>query len=92
VLVAVALIAALAPGRRHGPEAASGVQRRQADQSATTFGDVVVTARRREEAVRDVPSTITAIGIGPTGAKGPIEGVGDLLADRARRALQRPAE
>jgi iron complex outermembrane receptor protein len=41
-------------------QTASCSGRRQGDQSATSLGDVVVTARRREEAVRDVPSTITA--------------------------------
>src|SRR5690606_28184172 len=43
------------------------------------LGDVVVTARRREEAVRDVPSTITALGAEQLEQKSPIEGVGDLL-------------
>src|SRR5690606_16170015 len=51
-----------------------------ADQaSATNVGDVVVTARRREEAVRDVPSTITALSGEQLEKKSPIEGVGDLL-------------
>jgi iron complex outermembrane receptor protein len=40
---------------------------------------VVVTARRREEAVRDVPSTITAISADQLEAKGPIASVADLL-------------
>jgi iron complex outermembrane receptor protein len=77
---AVALIAAMAPGAvmaqtASAPTDVSG----KADQSAITVGDVVVTARRREEAVRDVPTTITALGIDQLEAKGPIEGVGDLL-------------
>lgn len=51
-----------------------------ADQTAATnVGDVVVTARRREEAVRDVPSTITALSGEQLEKKSPIEGVGDLL-------------
>ncbi|NBB15147.1 TonB-dependent receptor [Caulobacter sp. SLTY] len=45
----------------------------------TDVGAVVVTARRREEAVRDVPSTITALSAEQLEAKSPIEGVGDLL-------------
>jgi iron complex outermembrane receptor protein len=81
---AAALLAAAFPGvvtaqtRDAAPEPrpAAGA----GDQSVTSLGDVVVTARRREEAVRDVPSTITAIGAGQLEAKGPIEGSGDLLA------------
>ena len=69
----VALIAAMAPGAVMAQAADSS------DQSVTTVGDVVVTARRREEAVRDVPTTITALGIDQLEAKSPIEGVGDLL-------------
>jgi iron complex outermembrane receptor protein len=78
---AAALIAALTPGgvmaqtRDTVPTPGDS----KADQSATALGDVVVTARRREEAVRDVPSTITALGVDQLEAKSPIEGVADLL-------------
>jgi iron complex outermembrane receptor protein len=73
---AAALIAAAFPGAvmaQARDTAGSG------DQSVTSLGDVVVTARRREEAVRDVPTTITAIGADQLEAKGPIEGSADLL-------------
>lgn len=42
-------------------------------------GDIVVTARRREESIRDVPGTISAITADQLEAKGPIAGTGDLL-------------
>lgn len=72
----VALIAAMAPEAVMAQAAdAAG----KSDQAVTTVGDVVVTARRREEAVRDVPTTITALGVDQLEAKSPIEGVGDLL-------------
>jgi iron complex outermembrane receptor protein len=50
-----------------------------AEESEEDIARVIVTARRREEAVRDVPSTITAISVEQLEAKSPIEGVGDLL-------------
>jgi iron complex outermembrane receptor protein len=76
-----ALIAAMVPGAVMAQTAAPAPASRAAaqDQSTTSVGDVVVTARRREEAVRDVPSTITAQGAEQLEQKSPIEGVGDLL-------------
>jgi iron complex outermembrane receptor protein len=78
-----ALIAALVPGvgvaQSRDTAAAPPSAEASQDQSAVNVGDVVVTARRREEAVRDVPSTITALGVEQLRAKSPIEGVGDLL-------------
>lgn len=50
------------------------------DYAPTQVGDVVVTARRREEAIRDVPGTITAVTSDQLEARGPVEGTGDLLA------------
>ncbi|WP_116811635.1 TonB-dependent receptor [Steroidobacter cummioxidans] len=41
---------------------------------------VVVTARRREEDIRDVPGTISAVTAEQLEAKGPIAGSGDLLS------------
>lgn len=77
-----ALIAAMAPGvviaQTYDSAPAQPVANAQLDQAASV-GDVVVTARRREEAVRDVPSTITALGAEQLEKKSPIEGVGDLL-------------
>lgn len=42
-------------------------------------GDVVVTARKREETLKDVPSTISAVTNEQLEAKGPVVGTGDLL-------------
>jgi len=78
-----ALIAAMVPGAVWAQTQGSEQARPAADapqETATNLGDVVVTARRREEAVRDVPSTITALSGDQLEAKSPIEGVGDLLA------------
>jgi iron complex outermembrane receptor protein len=72
-----ALIAAMVPGVVLAQTAAA--PRPEAQDQATNVGDVVVTARRREEAVRDVPSTITALGAEQLEQKSPIEGVADLL-------------
>ncbi len=40
---------------------------------------IVVTARRREESIRDVPGTISAVTADQLESKGPIAGSGDLL-------------
>src|SRR5262245_27718768 len=40
---------------------------------------IVVTARRREESIRDVPGTISAVTAEQLESKGPIAGSGDLL-------------
>ncbi|NEX91768.1 TonB-dependent receptor plug domain-containing protein [Caulobacter sp. 17J65-9] len=79
----VALIAAMSPGvvmaqAQSAGSTAADTAATDKDK-ATELGDVVVTARRREEAVRDVPSTITAMSAEQLEAKSPIEGVGDLL-------------
>ncbi|WP_164153285.1 TonB-dependent receptor plug domain-containing protein, partial [Stenotrophomonas maltophilia] len=42
--------------------------------------DIIVTARRREESIRDVPGTINAVTGDQLDAKGPIVGSGDLLS------------
>ena len=42
-------------------------------------GDVVVTARRRAESIRDVPATISAVTGDQLAAKGPVVGTSDLL-------------
>ncbi|TNE63607.1 MAG: TonB-dependent receptor [Alphaproteobacteria bacterium] len=51
----------------------------QDDSDLTVISEIIVTARKREESVRDVPTTITALTGDQLEAKGPIEGVGDLL-------------
>jgi iron complex outermembrane receptor protein len=43
-------------------------------------GDVVVTARRREESIRDVPATISAVTADQLAARGPVVGTSDLLS------------
>jgi len=45
----------------------------------TIEADVVVTARRREESIRDVPGTISAVTADQLESKGPVAGSGDLL-------------
>ena len=42
--------------------------------------EIVVTARLREESIRDVPGTISAVTVDQLEAKGPIAGTGDLLS------------
>lgn len=50
-----------------------------ADDSKGELTEIVVTARRREENIRDVPGTISAVTAEQLEAKGPIAGTGDLL-------------
>ena len=42
-------------------------------------GDVIVTARRREESIRDVPGTLSAVTADQLAAKGPVVSTTDLL-------------
>ncbi|MFV3078039.1 TonB-dependent receptor [Niveispirillum fermenti] len=44
-----------------------------------SLSEIIVTARKREETLRDIPSTITAQTADQLEAKGPVTGVGDLL-------------
>ncbi|MGQ3112028.1 MAG: TonB-dependent receptor, partial [Brevundimonas sp.] len=74
-----ALIAVAAPGLVWAQTTTQTPPATEQQGPATRVGDVVVTARRREEAVRDVPSTITALSAENLEQKSPIEGVGDLL-------------
>ncbi|GAA0637060.1 TonB-dependent receptor [Brevundimonas lenta] len=71
----------MGPGVAMAQTSGSDPARQAADEqtAATQLGDVVVTARRREEAIRDVPATITALTDEQLEAKGPVEGTGDLL-------------
>ncbi|MEZ0244639.1 MAG: TonB-dependent receptor plug domain-containing protein, partial [Sphingomonas sp.] len=62
-------------------DTAAPASTQQSDEDATPKrdGDIVVTARRREESIRDVPGTITAVTGDQLEAKGPVAGTGDLL-------------
>jgi iron complex outermembrane recepter protein len=79
---AAALMAAAFPGvaiAQTTEQAAPPTSTQATPQDPDDISRVIVTARRREEAVRDVPTTITAISSEQLEAKSPIEGVGDLL-------------
>jgi iron complex outermembrane receptor protein len=52
----------------------------QADGTTSELREIVVTARRREESIRDVPGTISAVTAEDLEAKGPVAGSGDLLS------------
>lgn len=52
----------------------------EAQAAPADSGDIVVTARRREESIRDVPGTISAVTEEQLAAKGPVTGGTDLLA------------
>ncbi|MET0536161.1 MAG: TonB-dependent receptor, partial [Steroidobacter sp.] len=49
------------------------------DTRAEELEAVIVTARRREESIRDVPGTIAAVTADQLESKGPVAGSGDLL-------------
>lgn len=52
----------------------------QGDATVRRQDEIVVTARRREENIRDVPGTISAVTADQLEAKGPVVGSGDLLS------------
>jgi iron complex outermembrane receptor protein len=72
-LAAIILGALAAPGTAFAQDA----QRQSVEADGTTLGDVVVTARRREERLQDVPVAVTALS-GETLAKRGIVSVQDL--------------
>src|ERR1700761_6784406 len=45
----------------------------------TSTGDIVVTARKTEEKLRDVPGTIQAVSAQTLDQTGPLDGTGDLV-------------
>ena len=51
----------------------------EAQENVKKLDGIVVTARKREESIRDVPSTISALSSEDLEKAGPVEGVGDML-------------
>lgn len=68
-------------GSEETTPAASGTAapKKAAETKSEGLEAVIVTARRREESIRDVPGTIAAVTADQLQAKGPIAGAGDLL-------------
>jgi iron complex outermembrane receptor protein len=60
------------------PEAASTASPEVAS-AAGGEGDIIVTARRREESIRDVPGTLSAVTADQLASKGPVVSTTDLL-------------
>ena len=74
------------------PAAAQAVDTAAQSQAATpnsapAVEEVIVTARKQSERLRDIPATISAVTAAQLQATGPVNGTGDLL--RTRRPLQR---
>lgn len=83
-LASTALVAlfATAPAPAQAQNSAPAAGETEADRSADGSqqqGDIIVTARKREEAIREVPGTITAVTSDQLEAKGPTVNTGDLL-------------
>jgi iron complex outermembrane receptor protein len=79
VLSAALLAAAAAeaqPASRGGDSSAQG----RSSDNAPTVGEVIVTATKREERLRDVPTTVSVVTGAQLRAQGPISGTGDILA------------
>lgn len=70
--VTTPVLAQTASGNSQNSETASSA-------NAEVLEAIVVTARRREESIRDVPGTISAVTAEQLESKGPIAGSGDLL-------------
>lgn len=80
---ALLALAIAMPAMAHAQEADQA--KPAADESADAAvdesdGAIVVTARKREESIRDVPGTINAVTTEQLEAKGPVTGGGDLLS------------
>jgi iron complex outermembrane receptor protein len=66
-----------APAPQGGGAAASPSS--DAANAGTVTGEIVVTARKTEEKLRDIPATISAVSASSIAAQGPVVGTGDLL-------------
>ena len=76
-LALVAATPALSQTSSYGSQAADALA--QSGANVEVLEAIVVTARRREESIRDVPGTISAVTADQLEAKGPVAGSGDLL-------------
>jgi iron complex outermembrane receptor protein len=76
----LALLCAAAVATPAAAQSASGASKGgAAANSATVLDELVVTATKREENLRDIPSTISAVTADQLKANGPVTGTGDLL-------------
>ncbi len=74
---AVAQTTGSAPQGGGGVAAASPATAATSPETAT--GEIVVTARKTEEKLRDIPATVSAVSASSLQAAGPVTGTGDLL-------------
>jgi len=74
---AVAQTTGSAPQGGGGVAAASPAMAATSPETAT--GEIVVTARKTEEKLRDIPATVSAVSASSLQAAGPVTGTGDLL-------------
>ena len=79
VILMAAAIAPATPVSAQDRSATAPAADTPSEQGGTTVESVVVTARRREESIRDVPVTVNAVTAGELAAQGPVQGTGDLL-------------
>ncbi|VWX55058.1 TonB-dependent receptor [Novosphingobium sp. 9U] len=79
LLISTAVVALITSGPALAQEDPFGPAVKTQDGSATNQGEILVTARRREESIRDVPGTIAAVTAEQLEAKGPVVGTADLL-------------
>lgn len=62
-----------------GTPAAAQTDRPEGADYSTTIDELIVTATRREESLKDIPATIAAVTSEQLEATGPVSGTGDLL-------------
>lgn len=67
------------PAGAPAPQSAAAPEPADTQEAAASDGEILVTARRREESIRDVPGTISAVTADQLAAKGPVTSAGDLL-------------
>lgn len=79
LLVLAASVPAIAQAQVAGDQDPSSNES-EAAEAQQSGGEILVTARRREESIRDVPGTISAVTAEQLESKGPVTGAGDLLS------------
>lgn len=79
LLITAAAIAVVAATPECALAQSTQTDQPESQEAQRKLDEIIVTARKREESIQDVPATITALTTDQLEASGPVEGVGDLL-------------
>jgi outer membrane receptor protein involved in Fe transport len=79
LVAATPALAQTAPGDSKSSDTPAPTSSSAQPETTSREGDIIVTARKRAESIRDIPGTISAVTVDQLDDRGPITGTGDLL-------------